>query len=61
VGKKITTKLVPVSFTASSSGKNTISLKLAKPSKQHLTLIVRKGDPAADGQTLGKDVTVTVQ
>jgi len=61
MGKKTTTKLVPVSFTASSSSKNTISLRLAKPSKQHLTLIVRKGDPAANGQTFGEDVTIMVQ
>jgi hypothetical protein len=61
MGKKTTTKLVPVAFTSSFSGKNSISLKLAKPSKQPLTLIVRKGDPAANGQALPADVTTAVQ
>jgi Putative Ig domain len=58
---KITTKLVPVRFTARSTGANSVSLKLAKPSKLHLTLIVRAGDPAANGSSVGENVTFTVQ
>jgi hypothetical protein len=52
--------VVPVSFTASASGESTITLKLAKPSKQPLTLTVKIGDPAVNGQTLGANVTVNL-
>ena len=38
-----------------------MSLKLAKPSKKHLTLIVRAGDPAANGLSVGENLTFTVQ
>ena len=58
---KITTKLVPVRFTARSTGAESVSLKLAKPSKLHLTLIVQAGDPAANGLSVGENVTITVQ
>jgi hypothetical protein len=58
---KITTKLVPIRFTARFTGANSVSLKLAKPSKLHLTLIVRAGDPAANGVSVGENVTFTVQ
>ena len=60
VHKKKTTELVPVSFTARLTAANTVSLKLAKPSKLPLILTVRSGDPATDGQTLGEDVTFSV-
>jgi hypothetical protein len=61
VHKKLTTKYVPVAFSARLSAANTVSLKLAKPSKRHVTLIIRGGDPAADGTTLGSDLTIVVQ
>jgi hypothetical protein len=48
-------------FNASASGADTVSLKLAKPSKLHLTLFVRAGDLAADGLTLGSNVTFKLQ
>ncbi|HKI17897.1 MAG TPA: hypothetical protein VKA15_08445, partial [Isosphaeraceae bacterium] len=60
VHHKTTTELVPVSFTASASSKNGVSLKLAKPSTLELILTVRRGNPAANGQTLGEDVTFTL-
>jgi hypothetical protein len=61
VHKKLRTKLVPVRFTARLVGPNSVSLKLAKPSKVHLTLVIQGGDPAANGATLGQNVTITVQ
>ena len=61
IHKKITTKLVPVGFTSRSTGANSVSLTLLKPSKLHLTLIVRAGDSAANGLPLGHDDTFTVQ
>ena len=60
VKNKTTTEMVPVSFTASASGKYTINLKLAQPSLLPLTLIVKSGDAAADGQTLGENLTFTL-
>ncbi len=58
---KVKTKLVPVHFKASSSGANSVSLKLKTPTKQHLTLIVMAGDPGANGLTIGQNVTIIVQ
>ncbi len=58
---KLKTKLIPVRFTAHSTGADSVSLKLAKPSKLHLTLVVRAGDPAANGLSVGENVTFTVQ
>ncbi len=60
VHKKATIEMVPVSFSARFTAANTVTLKLAKPSKQPLTLIVKSGDPAANGQALGANFTVTL-
>jgi hypothetical protein len=59
VHKKTTTEMVPVSFTERVTAANTVTLKLAKPSKQPLTLTVKSGDPATAGQTLGANYTAT--
>lgn len=54
-------KLVPVRFTTRSTGGNTVTLTLAKPSKQHLTLTVLSGVPAANGLILGPAEPFEVQ
>jgi hypothetical protein len=61
VHKKLVTTYVPVAFTAHSTGANSISLTLTKPSKLHLTLIVQAGIAAANGLTLGQVYTHVVQ
>lgn len=61
VGKRIATRLVPVRFTAKLTAANGVALRLAKPSKAHLALIVRAGVRAANGLTMGQVFSESVQ
>jgi hypothetical protein len=61
VHRKIERKLVRVAFKARLTAANTVTLKLAKPSKKQLILIVQSGDPAANGQTLAASATFDIQ
>ena len=54
---RTTTKLVPVAFTARFIRVDRVSLDLAKPTKQHLTVLVRGTVAAASGIALGRDST----
>ena len=61
VHKKTRIEMVPVHFTARLTAANAVTLKLTKPSKQPLTVTVKTGDPAADGETLANNFTLSVR
>ena len=58
---RVMSKFVPVAFGSRLAGANLVSQTLVKPAKQHLRLIVRGGVAAANGLTLGQDVTFNLQ
>jgi uncharacterized delta-60 repeat protein len=57
---EVTTTIVPVAFALRSNSATRVALNLVKPSKKHLTLVVRGSVTAASGVSLGRDATFTL-